>query len=105
MEGYSKMKRRTQEQKLKARKLSDKALQNLRADNQDPGFNYVAALLELDKVYSQDEIAEFCRYGSKASISNVASGKSIPLHPQGELIYILYVETFGKKPPNKRLVE
>lgn len=99
------MKRRTKTQTDDARKLSMKALGSLRADNKHPGFHYAATLRELNRVYDYDEIKDFCGYKSKSSISKVLSGKQVPSHPQGELIYILYFETFNKKPPNKSFQE
>jgi hypothetical protein len=96
------MKRRTKEKTDEARRLSRKALESIREDNKHPGFDYAATLRELNKIYDYEEIAEFCRYKSKSSISKVLSGKRVPSHPQGELIYILYYETFNNtKPPNK----
>ena len=62
------------------------------------GFNYAAALLKLRARYTYDQIAEYCGYESKGSVSDILAGKT-PLHPQGEAIFILYVETFGHKPP------
>ncbi len=100
------MKRRTKDQTDDARKLSRKALESIRADNKHPGFDYAATLLKLNEIYDYDQIAEFCRYKSKSSISKVLSRERVPSHPQGELIYILYYETFNKrKPPNKSFQE
>lgn len=90
---------RIREKTAKGLRLSKKALDSLRKDNREPGFDYQAALLRLNTIYNYDQIAEFCRYGSKGSIAKVLSGKTIPLHPVGELIYILYVETFNKEKP------
>ena len=95
------VKRRTREEIAKGVRLSWEALDNLCKSNLNPGFDYAAALCELNTVYDYKQIAEFCHYASKASISKVMSGKTIPSHPLGELIYILYCETFGKKPKSK----
>lgn len=64
----------------------------------EAGFDYVRALLDLRTRFTYDHIAEYCGYDSKGTIASILSG-AIPLHPQGEAIYILYVETFGRKPP------
>jgi len=92
------MMRKISKKKLEGVKLSQKALDSLRKDNKEPGFDYPAALLKLRDTYSYEQIAEFCRYGGKSSIAKVIKG-TIPSHPVGELIYILYVETFKKKKP------
>lgn len=62
------------------------------------GYDYAMAILELRSRFTYDRIAEFCGYESKGAIANILCG-GIPLHPQGEAIYILYFETFGRKPP------
>ena len=62
------------------------------------GFDYAAALRELHEVMTLAQIAEVCGYESKGSVLNVLNG-GIPSHPQGEAIYVLYVETFNRKPP------
>ena len=61
------------------------------------GFDYPVTLLELRTVMSYEEIAAACGWESKSSIVRVLNG-AIPAHPQGEALYILYVETFGRKP-------
>ena len=98
-----KLKRRTKEQIDQAVALSHEALDHLAASKMHPGFDYPRALLELRKKYSTRQIADFFRLaigsGSEGSISGYISGTT-PLHPMGELIYILYVETFQCKPPN-----
>ena len=68
----------------------------------EAGFDYVKALLELRTQFTYEYIAERCGYESKGSITKTLAG-AIPPHPQGEAIYILYVETFGRKPPNVSL--
>ena len=100
------MKRRTHEKKNEGVRLSQKALDSLRTSNLHPGFDYPAALRRLNTVYDYEQIAEFCRYKSKGSISKALEGKRTPSHPQGELIYILYWETFNhEKPRNKSFQE
>lgn len=66
------------------------------------GFDYAKAVLEINHHgWSYERIAEYCGYEDKSGISRVASGARIPSHPVGEAIYILYVEVFGRKPPNR----
>lgn len=62
------------------------------------GFDYGLAMAEVLRHLSYDEAAGFIGYKSKASITKILSG-TIPDHPQGERLYILYVEMFGAKPP------
>jgi hypothetical protein len=112
------MKRRTKAQKRNSLALSQVALKNLRESNLHPGFDYEATLRELNEIYSLEELAEFCSYGGKSGIWNVINDDATPSHPIGELIYILYVNTFNpseelkivrnvlsRKPPNKSLEE
>lgn len=61
------------------------------------GFHYVQAVLELRRVMSYEQIAVRCGFGSASGISAILSG-TVPSHPRGEALYILYCETFGKKP-------
>lgn len=65
---------------------------------QERGFDYAAAVRDIHRHMTYDEIAEFCGYENKASIHRVIQG-AIPDHPRGEAIYILYMELFGHKPP------
>lgn len=67
-----------------------------------PGFDYAAAVRELHRYLTYDQIAEYCGYESKRSILNVLTG-AIPDHPKGEAIYILFVEMFRMKPPQRRV--
>jgi len=99
------MKRRTEKEKAKSVRMSQEALDNLRKSKLEPGFDYPAALRKLNSIYDYDQIAEFCRYGSRGSIAKVISGRTIPSHPVGELIYIMYWETFHEKPENKSFQE
>ena len=62
------------------------------------GFDYPAAVLELRRVMPYEQIAVRCGFGSASGISAILAG-AVPSHPRGEAIYILYVETFNKKPP------
>ncbi len=91
------MKRRTKEQISEGKRLSQKALDSLRKSNMQPGFDYGRALCELTKIYDREQIANFCDYKTKTPISKMMSGKMIPSHPRGELIYTLYIETFNRK--------
>jgi hypothetical protein len=109
---------RTVEEKQEGVRLTRQAMDALKKSNLHPGFDYQQALLDLKKYYSQEQMAEFCGY-SNASISKIIKGKSDPSHPKGEMIYILYIETFNRKdssdyipakglvpsykPPNKNL--
>lgn len=62
------------------------------------GFDYGLAMAEVLQHLSQREVAGFLGYKSNASVIEILSGH-IPMHPQGERLYILYVEMFGAKPP------
>lgn len=65
---------------------------------EESGFDYGLALAEVLRHLSYDEAAGFLGYKSKGSITKILDGE-IPMHPQGERLYILYVELFGHKPP------
>jgi hypothetical protein len=62
------------------------------------GFDYIAAIRELNQLFSYDQIAERIGYASKGSITKVMAG-AMPGHVQGESLWALYVDTFGRKPP------
>lgn len=62
------------------------------------GYDYPAAILELRNRFTYDEIAQYCGYESSKSIGWILRGKE-PKHRSGEALYILFVETFGRKPP------
>lgn len=68
---------------------------------EEPGIDHAQSLLELSKVWTATEIAEFCGFSGRGALRSVATGARGPSHKAGEAIYILYVETFGKKPPAK----
>lgn len=61
------------------------------------GYDYPKAVLELRRVMSYAQIAARCGFLSPSAVSSIASG-TVPSHPRGEALYILYVETFGRKP-------
>lgn len=61
------------------------------------GFDYSRALLELRRRFTYDEIAQACGWESRSSVARILTG-TVPHHPQGEALYILYVETFKRKP-------
>jgi hypothetical protein len=64
------------------------------------GYDYSRTVLEINHHgWSYEKIAEFCGYENKSAIARVASRETIPSHPRGEALYILYVELFGRKPP------
>lgn len=67
---------------------------------EEHGFDYAAALREVHRHLTYDQIAEFCGYENKASVFKVLQG-AIPDHPHGEAIYILFTEMFRRKPPAK----
>lgn len=62
------------------------------------GFNYSMALLAIRKHRTYEEIAAYLGYDSVGAIGKVIQG-SVPSHPVGEAIYVLYRELFGTKPP------
>lgn len=63
------------------------------------GFDYARSVLDLRQVLTYETIAERMGYESKSSVSRILAGV-IPEHPQGEALWALYVETFGRKPPH-----
>lgn len=65
----------------------------------DAGFDYQRTVLELRVVKTYQQIAEFCGWASHSAVADVAAGRRIPSHPQGEALWILYLDLFGKKPP------
>lgn len=62
------------------------------------GFDYAKALLEIRRHMTYEAIAAYIGYESVGSICNIIKGR-VPNHPQGEAIFTLYRELFGKKPP------
>lgn len=62
------------------------------------GFNYSLAILQILKVRTYEDVAQYLGYESVGSISGLIDG-SMPSHPVGEAIFVLYREIFGKKPP------
>lgn len=62
------------------------------------GFDYAQAVREIHRLLTYDEIAERIGYDSKGSISRILDG-AVPKHVQGEAIWALYIELFGRKPP------
>jgi len=64
----------------------------------DVGFDYSAALIEINAKMTYDEIAEYCGYANRTAIHKIIMG-AIPPHPQGEAIWSLYCVLFGRKPP------
>jgi hypothetical protein len=74
--------------------------QHIRASGIAPGFDYAGAVAELLTRFSGEEIAAACEAG-KSAVEHWRDGSAIPRHDRGERLYILYVETFGKKPPFK----
>ena len=64
------------------------------------GFDHVQALREILQYMTYEQVAQVCGYDSKRSLRYVLDG-STPSHPHGEMIYQVYVELFGVKPPLK----
>lgn len=64
------------------------------------GFDHVQALREILQYMTYEQVAQACGYDSKRSLRYVLDG-SVPSHPHGEMIYQVYVELFGVKPPLK----
>ena len=62
------------------------------------GFNYSLAILQILKVRTYDQVAAYLGYESVGSISGLIDG-SLPSHPVGEAIFVLYREIYGAKPP------
>jgi hypothetical protein len=63
------------------------------------GFDYARAILDIRAEMTYEQIAEVCGFADKKSVERVANGGVIPRHPQGEAIYVVYVELFSRKPP------
>lgn len=62
------------------------------------GFDYVATVRELLERMTYMDLALSIGYESVGSISGLLKGRR-PAHPQGEALWALYIETFGRKPP------
>ena len=62
------------------------------------GFDYRQAVLELRRIMSVAQIAEYLGYASWSSIVQITNG-AVPAHPQGEALWVLYVREFSRKPP------
>jgi len=62
------------------------------------GFDYAQAMVELLKRFTYREIADHLGYNSVGSITAVLGGK-IPSHLHGEALWLLYRDTFGRRPP------
>ena len=62
------------------------------------GFDYAKALLDIRNQLTYRQIAEALGYHSTAAIQKILDG-STPSHIQGEAIWALYMQMFGKKPP------
>lgn len=66
------------------------------------GFDYAQAIRELNRLFSYEEIGLSCGYAGREGINDIVNRGRKPSHEIGEAIYILYVETFNRKPPAKR---
>ena len=62
------------------------------------GYNYAEATQELRGLMTDTVIAKAIGYRHRNSVLKMVQG-AIPSHPIGENLYILYVETFKRKPP------
>ncbi len=73
----------------------------------EPGFDFPATLVELSHYFSDSLLASIIgpalgeRGITTGTIRNLRLGRHVPNHELGEAIYILYVETTGRKPPLK----
>lgn len=63
------------------------------------GFDYARSILELGQKMTYDDIARALGYKSKSSVNKIISGIT-PSHIRGEALWVLYTETFGRKPPH-----
>ena len=62
------------------------------------GYNYAATIRELTTVMTWQRIIEAIGYSSHSVVAEILNGQ-IPNHVQGEALWALYCDTFGKKPP------
>ena len=62
------------------------------------GYDYVAAIREINEVMTYTEMCRALGYGSPQSISKILDG-AIPSHTHGEALYALYRDLFDRKPP------
>lgn len=62
------------------------------------GFDYIATVRALLEKMTYMDLAFAIGYESVGSISGLLKGRR-PAHPQGEALWALYIETFGRKPP------
>jgi hypothetical protein len=63
------------------------------------GFDYASAVGELLTRMTCDDIAKALGYRSAGSIHDITKKGRIPSHVHGELLWALYHDTFGRKPP------
>lgn len=67
------------------------------------GFDYDNATREIyGRVRSFQRIADLLGFSSANAVINIMRNGAIPSHPEGERIWIMYVDLFGKKPPMTR---
>ena len=71
------------------------------------GFDYAQTVREINHAseWSYARIAQYLGYKSKATVGEIVAGDTVPDHPRGEKLYILYVEMFNRKPPIVRQTE
>lgn len=63
------------------------------------GYDYAQTILELSHRMTYDQIARAVGYKNKSSVHMILDG-SVPSHDRGEALWVLYQETFGRKPPH-----
>lgn len=68
------------------------------------GFDYSAAIGDLNEYLSDERIAYYMGYGAgKGSSIYEVKGGATPRHDKGEMLWALYRIVFGKKPPHSAL--
>lgn len=78
--------------------ISDKIGDEKKEIHKGLGFDYAQAINDLLKKFTYQEIADRLGYRSVGSITAVIEGK-IPSHMHGEALWVLYIATYGRKPP------
>ena len=62
------------------------------------GFDYILAINDLLERLTYEEIRQYLGYDSRSAITAILGG-AIPSHIAGQALWVLYRDTFGKKPP------
>lgn len=63
------------------------------------GYDYQQAIRDLLEKMTYEELAFRVGYKSAGSIHDVLKRGRIPAHPHGQAIWVVYRETFQRKPP------